>query len=230
MDGNGRWARERGQIASAGHKAGIDALQRTVESCIEHGIGYLTVFALSVENNRNRDDQEVKFLISLMYSVVHERLQKLHDEGVKLIFVGSIQALEDQGLLEVIKRAEILTKENTRLVLTVSLNFSGRDDIVQATRSLLKLVQENQIDPSDIDVSTFGNHLSMSHIPEGYRDPDLLIRTGGEQRLSNFLLWQLAYSELYFSDTYWPDFDAEDFSIALEEYSKRDRRFGARIP
>lgn len=127
-------------------------------------------------------------------------------------------------------RAEILTKENTRLVLTVSLNFSGRDDIVQATRSLLKLVQENQIDPSDIDVSTFGNHLSMSHIPEGYRDPDLLIRTGGEQRLSNFLLWQLAYSELYFSDTYWPDFDAEDFSIALEEYSKRDRRFGARIP
>ena len=104
MDGNGRWARERGQIASAGHKAGIDALQRTVESCMEHGIGYLTVFALSVENNRNRDDQEVKFLISLMYSVVHERLQKLHDEGVKLIFVGSIQALEDQGLLEVIKR------------------------------------------------------------------------------------------------------------------------------
>ena len=108
MDGNGRWARERGQIASAGHKAGIDALQRTVESCIEHGIGYLTVFALSVENNRNRDDQEVKFLISLIHSVVHDRLQKLHTEGVRLIFVGSIHALEDQGLLDVIKKCVFL--------------------------------------------------------------------------------------------------------------------------
>lgn len=114
--------------------------------------------------------------------------------------------------------------------MTVSLNFSGRDDIVQATKSLLKLVQMNQIDPNNIDVSTFANHLSMSHISEEYRDPDLLIRTGGEQRLSNFLLWQLAYSELYFSDTYWPDFDAEDLSAALNEYSKRDRRFGARTP
>ena len=226
MDGNGRWAAKRGAVASVGHKAGIDALQRTVEGCVELGVRFLSVFALSTENSANRAVEEVSFLIRLVRSVVNDRLDKLHAEGVKLRFIGNLEGIGDSQLLEVIQNAERLTAGNDTLTLTVALNFSGTDDIVRTTRALAQRVLDGSIDVEDIDTIMISSSLSMGYIDRKYREPDLLIRTGGEQRVSNFLLFEIAYTELYFSDVLWPDWDFEALKEACADYGMRERRFG----
>jgi len=182
MDGNGRWARQRGAIASVGHKAGIEALQRTVEGCVELGVKYLSVFALSTENSTNRTAEEVSFLIRLVRSVVNERLGKLHEEGVRLRFIGNLEGIGDSELLEVIRDAEALTAANSTLTLTVALNFSGTDDIVRSTKAIAQRVLDGSISVDDIDAAMISERLSMGYIDPQSRAPDLLIRTGGEQR------------------------------------------------
>ena len=182
MDGNGRWARQRGAIASVGHKAGIEALQRTVEGCVELGVKYLSVFALSTENSTNRTAEEVSFLIRLVRSVVNERLGKLHEEGVRLRFIGNLEGIGDSELLEVIRDAEALTAANSTLTLTVALNFSGTDDIVRSTKAIAQRVLDGSISVDDIDAAMISERLSMGYIDAQSRAPDLLIRTGGEQR------------------------------------------------
>jgi undecaprenyl diphosphate synthase len=229
MDGNGRWAQERGAIASLGHKAGIDALQRTIEGCVELGVKYLSVFALSTENSTTRSAEEVTFLIRLVRSVVTEQLDMLHQEGVRLKFIGDILGIGDDELTRTIQAAEALTESNDTLVLTVALNFSGHKDLVKSTIHIAKLVLNGSIGLEEIDTDLVSDSLSLSHIARPQRDPDLLIRTGGEQRISNFMLWQLAYSELYFTNVYWPDFDLDELRIACEDFSLRERRFGRRI-
>lgn len=251
MDGNGRWASERGHVASVGHKSGIDALQTVVEGCIEFGVKYLSVFALSTENIASRNEQEINFLVDLVYSVVRERLNKLHAQGVRLKFVGGVSSLGSDSLSSVIQRyaikisflpsdiislysvfpqcrAEGLTENNDTLVLTIALNFSGREDIVAATRSIAKRIQDESLDIRNIDATLISQNLALCHIPKEHQSPDLLIRTGGEKRISNFVLWHLAYTELHFTDVYWPDFSRNNLLEALIDYSHRDRRYGAR--
>ena len=226
MDGNGRWASKRGAIASVGHKAGIDALQRTVEGCVELGVRFLSVFALSTENSMNRSAEEVTFLVQLVRSVVSDRLDKLHKEGVRLRFVGNLEGIGDPQLLSIVQEAETLTAANDTLTLTVALNFSGTDDIVQATQALAQRVRDGAIDVDDIDAAMISESLSMGYIAPENREPDLLIRTGGERRVSNFLLFEVAYTELYFSDVLWPDWDLEELEKACADFGRRERRFG----
>jgi undecaprenyl diphosphate synthase len=228
MDGNGRWASKRGAIASVGHKAGIDALQRTVEGCVDLGVKYLSVFALSTENSTNRTAEEVSFLIRLVRSVVSERLDRLHNEGVELRFIGDVEGIGDPELSSIIREAESLTAGNETLVLTVALNFSGTEDIVRTTKAIAQRVLDGLVDVEDINAAMISDRLSMGHIAPENREPDLLIRTGGEQRISNFMLWELAFSELYFTDVYWPDFSAEELRKACLDFESRERRFGLR--
>jgi undecaprenyl diphosphate synthase len=226
MDGNGRWAGKRGAIASVGHKAGIDALQRTVEGCVELGVRFLSVFALSTENSINRAAEEVTFLVQLVRSVVSDRLDKLHKEGVRLRFVGNLEGIGDPHFMKIVREAEILTAANDTLTLTVALNFSGTDDIVRSTRAVAQRVRDGSIDVADIDAAMISDSLSMGYIAPENREPDLLIRTGGERRVSNFLLFELAYTELYFSDVLWPDWDLEELEKACADFGLRERRFG----
>lgn len=228
MDGNGRWASQRGAIASVGHKAGIDALQRTVEGCVELGVKFLSVFALSTENSSSRTAEEVSFLIRLVRSVVNERLDKLHGEGVRLRFIGDLEGIGDPELLKIIRDAEALTAANSILTLTVALNFSGTEDLVRSTKAIARRVLQGSIDVNNIDAAMISESLSMGYVEPEYRAPDLLIRTGGEQRISNFLLWELAYSELWFTDQFWPDFNVEELKRACADYGTRERRFGLR--
>ncbi len=220
MDGNGRWAKQRFLPRTAGHKAGVKATRRIVELCAQYGVGALTVFAFSSEN-WSRPDQEVSSLMSLFLSTLNSEIDKLHEQGVCIRFIGDRSRFPDR-LQASISDAESRTADNQRLKLNVAANYGGRWDILNAARRLAQKIGRGEISEDLIDEQTFGQELSLHGLPE----PDLFIRTGGEQRISNFLLWQIAYTELFFTDTLWPDFDEAAFYEALAWFSQRQRRFG----
>jgi undecaprenyl diphosphate synthase len=216
MDGNGRWARRRRLPRIAGHRQGAEAVRAAVRACAERGIEYLTLFAFSSENWR-RPPEEVALLLKLFRSALGNELEKLHRNGVRLRVVGDTQRFGPK-LERMIAEAEARTAGNKRLTLTIAANYGGRWDILQAFNKALRASPGLR----EIDEQTLAPHLAMSYAPE----PDLFIRTGGEQRISNFLLWQLAYTELYFTEKLWPDFDAAALDEAIASYRKRERRFG----
>ncbi len=217
MDGNGRWANKRRLPRIAGHHRGVETVRATVKSCLERGVEYLTLFAFSSENWR-RPPEEVSLLMQLFVRVLKEEVTRLARNGVRLRVIGDLVRFDPQ-LQHLIEVSEQRTAGNQRLFLTVAANYGGRWDILQALDRMLKAHPEKRDNWVEEDLTPF---LSMYFAPE----PDLFIRTGGEQRISNFLLWQLAYSELYFSDTLWPEFDARAFDAALVWYQQRERRFG----
>ena len=220
MDGNGRWARRRGLPRQAGHKAGIKPVRSMVEYCAGHGVEVLTLFAFSSEN-WSRPREEVLGIMSVFVDALHREVAELHDNGIRLRFVGGLQLL-DPALQEAIKAAETRTRNNQRMNLVLAVAYGGRWDIAHGAQRLAREVAEGTLDPDDIDEERFAASLVMAEFP----GVDLLIRTGGEQRISNFLLWSLAYSELYFSDVLWPDFSTTELDRALEFYLNRQRRFG----
>ncbi|KVD74696.1 UDP diphosphate synthase [Burkholderia sp. ABCPW 14] len=219
MDGNGRWATERRLPRVAGHSRGVDAVRSVVEGCARAGVEYLTLFAFSSENWRRPND-EVSFLMRLFITALEREVGKLHANGIRLCVVGDLSKFEPR-IQALIRRAETKTARNTRLTLTIAANYGGRWDILQATQKLVdEAAREGRA--AEVDEDAFARHLAMAYAPE----PDLFIRTGGEQRISNFLLWQLAYTEFYFTDKFWPDFDANALAEALASYTHRERRFG----
>jgi len=220
MDGNGRWARKRSLPRHAGHRAGVKSVRAIVENSAKHGVEYLTLFAFSSENWR-RPDEEVGMLMSLFLEALRREMAELHKNNVRLRFIGERERL-DAKLIEKIENAEALTADNTGLRLQVAVAYGGRWDIVEAARTVAARVASGEIDASAIDEATYAAGLQLAAAP----DPDLLIRTGGEQRISNFLLWNLAYAELWFTDVLWPDFGAADFEAALAHYAQRQRRYG----
>ncbi|AZY49112.1 polyprenyl diphosphate synthase [Bordetella avium] len=220
MDGNGRWATRRHLPRTAGHAKGVRAVRRVVEACGRHGVRYLTLFAFSSENWRRPAD-EVSLLMRLFVQALEREVGKLQEQGVRLHVVGDLSAFEPR-LQELIQAAQDRTRHNDRLHLTIAANYGGRWDVLQATRAMLQAEPDLVGRLQDIDESRMAQYLSMAWAPE----PDLFIRTGGEQRISNFLIWQLAYTELYFSDAYWPDFGAEQLEAAFDWYRGRERRFG----
>jgi undecaprenyl diphosphate synthase len=215
MDGNGRWAKQRFLPRVGGHRKGVEAVREVVKACIEHGIEFLTLFAFSSENWR-RPPEEVSFLMQLFLRSLEQEVGKLDSNGIRFKVVGDISAF-DARIVELIRRGEELTAGNTRLTLTVAANYGGRWDILQAAERCRR--EDPQAPVTEERLARF---LSMSYAPE----PDLFIRTGGEQRVSNFLLWQLAYTELYFTDALWPDFGAAALEEALASFRRRERRFG----
>lgn len=220
MDGNGRWATRRHLPRTAGHAKGVQAVRRVVEACGRRGVRYLTLFAFSSENWR-RPAEEVSLLMRLFVQALEREVDKLNEQGVRLHIVGDLSLFEPR-LQSLILDAQARTAHNDHLHLTVAANYGGRWDVLQATRAMLIQQPDLANDPQRIDEAHLSQHLSMSWAPE----PDLFIRTGGEQRISNFLIWQLAYTELYFTDHYWPDFGATELDAAFEWYRARERRFG----
>lgn len=220
MDGNGRWARSRHLPRTAGHKKGLDATTRVVEACVKKGIQALTLFAFSSENWRRPED-EVKSLMELFLVALNREISKLHKNGVRIRFIGDITAFSDK-LQDSISKAEQLTSGNQGLQLQIAVNYGGRWDITQAVKIIADEVGSGVLNASDIDEELIARNLSTS----GTAEPDLFIRTGGEHRISNFLMWQLAYTELYFTDVLWPDFSDAEFDKALESFAGRQRRFG----
>ena len=217
MDGNGRWARNRRLPRVAGHRKGADAVRATVRGCAERGVEFLTLFAFSSENWR-RPAEEVSFLMDLFVTALEQEVAKLHENDIRFRVIGELTRFEPR-IQSLIREAEALTAANGRLTLTVAANYGGRWDLMQAVQRMLAERPEAVHGFSEADL---GAHLAMHYAPE----PDLFIRTGGEQRISNFLLWQLAYTELYFTDTLWPDFDAAALERAIQSYRSRERRFG----
>jgi undecaprenyl diphosphate synthase len=220
MDGNGRWAKRQGLPRIMGHKAGVDALKDLLRCCKDWGIKSLTAYAFSTENWK-RPQEEVEFLMSLFQRVLRQELREMVEENVQIQFVGNLQALP-KALQEEISRSMAETKNNQSIKFTVATNYGGRQEILQACRAIAQKVQEGILKPEEISEELFESHLYTA----GIADPDLLIRTSGEMRLSNFLLWQMAYGEIYITDTLWPDFDREEFHRALSAYQQRERRFG----
>jgi len=220
MDGNGRWAKKRFLPRFAGHKAGVTAVRRTVQLCLDNDIKVLTLFAFSSENWL-RPESEVNELMSLFSNLLEKEIHRLSENQVCLKVIGDISRFRPK-LQEAIKRAETLTGNNHKLQLNIAANYGGRWDILQAAKSMAVAVKANRLQLEDINTELFDTLLSTAGVP----DPDLFIRTSGEKRISNFLLWQLSYSELYFSEVLWPDFDEQHFQAALEYYSERERRFG----
>ena len=216
MDGNGRWAKKRFMPRFFGHKQGVDALVRTVLACADRGVEYLTVFAFSSENWK-RPTEEVSGLMGLVLVAVSKYLAKLAGDGVRIRIVGDRSQVSDK-LREAWEQAESSTRHNSRITLSVAFNYGGRWDIVQACRQAMAA----GVSPEALDEATLNSYMALSYAP----DPDLFIRTGGEVRISNFLLWQAAYSELYFRDCLWPEFGEAELDAALAEYARRDRRFG----
>jgi undecaprenyl diphosphate synthase len=223
MDGNGRWASARGLPRTAGHRSGAEAVRRAVESAIEHGISYLTLFGFSSENWR-RPATEIHDLMGLLRRYLQSEIAELHENGVRVQVIGDRSRLP-QDIVRLIDEAEQRTRGNTRLCLTVALSYGGRQELVDAARRLARRVADGELDPQDIDESYFESELSTVGIP----DPDLLIRTSGEKRISNFLLWQCAYAEFVFLDMLWPDFSREDFAAAIAEFNRRERRYGMAV-
>jgi undecaprenyl diphosphate synthase len=217
MDGNGRWAKKRFLPRVMGHQRGVETVRDVVKQCANLGVEYLTLFAFSSENWRRPPD-EVKFLMGLFMEALKREVVKLHQNHIRLVMIGDRSRFDPQ-LLKEIHEAERLTQHNTRLTLTIAANYGGRWDIHQALQRMLHAKPELVNGFSENDLASY---LSMHYAPE----PDLFIRTGGEKRISNFLLWQLAYTELYFTDTLWPDFDEHAFGLALQSYRLRERRFG----
>mgnify|MGYP002754027242 CR=1 FL=1 len=224
MDGNGRWAKKRGLARSFGHMEGAKSLRRALEYFTEIGVKYLTVYAFSTEN-WTRPDQEVKFIMNLPVEFYDNYVPELHANNVKIQMIGETDRLPKQTF-EALTKAEELTKNNTGLILNFALNYGGRAEITQALKLISQDVLDAKINPGDITEELIGNYLFTQHLPKDVRDPDLIIRTSGELRLSNFLPWQGAYSELYFTDTLWPDFDEVALQEAILAYNRRHRRFG----
>jgi undecaprenyl diphosphate synthase len=220
MDGNGRWAKQRGFPRMMGHKRGADALRDLLRCCKDWGIGALTVYAFSTEN-WGRSMEEVDFLMTLFEHLFQLELAEMVAEQVKLEVVGDLENLSP-SLYEAIDRARTATQHNQGVRFTVAINYGGRQEIVRACQTIATQVQQGLIKATDIDEKLLSQHLDTAHLP----DPDLLIRTSGEMRISNFLLWQLAYAEIYVTDTLWPDFDRRAFHQALLNYQQRHRRFG----
>jgi undecaprenyl diphosphate synthase len=220
MDGNGRWAKQRRRPRTFGHQAGVKALRRVVEHCGRLGVGTLTVFAFSSEN-WNRPKKEVSRLMELFMRALDKETRELHENGIQVRFVGGLDAFAPE-LCEKVRQAEELTRNNQRMTLNVAVNYGGRWDIVQAARRLAAEVASGALRPEQIDEALFASKLALVRS----RDPDLLIRTGGEMRISNFLLWQSAYTELFFSPVLWPDFDSAAMDEAIAAYRSRERRFG----
>lgn len=220
MDGNGRWASRRGLARAAGHREGANAVERLIEACVDRGIERLTLFAFSSEN-WNRPETEVQVLLGLFRRSLRRNLKRFHDNNVRLRFIGS-RANLSATLLDQMNDAESLTADNDALELIIAIDYGGRWDIVEAARRCARACVENNNAPDSIDEAAFGAELALADMSA----PDLLIRTGGERRISNFLLWPLAYSELYFCDVLWPDFDADSLDKALDWFSGRERRFG----
>ena len=224
MDGNGRWAKKRMQPRVFGHKAGMDALRKVAIAASDMGVKALTVYAFSTEN-WTRPDQEVKFIMNLPVEFYDKFVPELHQKNMKIQMIGETDRLPKQTF-DALKKAEELTKLNTGLILNFALNYGGRAEITQAVKLIAQDVLDAKINPGDIIEELIGEYLFTGHLPKVLRDPDLIIRTSGELRLSNFLPWQAAYSELYFTDVLWPDFDEEALKEAIIEYNRRNRRFG----
>lgn len=220
MDGNGRWASARGLPRTAGHKVGIDALRRAVKAAAEFGIQYLTVYSFSTEN-WTRPKTEVTFLLELLRRFIQQDVAELHASGVKIKIIGARNDLEP-SMVAMLEDAEKLTSGNSKLNLVVAFNYGSRQEIVRATQKIASAIQSGLLKADAVTIDTIHDHLDTAGIP----DPDLLIRTGGEERISNFLLWQSAYTEFVFVPEYWPDFNAEIFGRALHEFRARDRRYG----
>ena len=216
MDGNGRWARARGLPRSAGHRAGTENLRQVLRAAVEFGVPILTIYAFSTEN-WSRPEGEVKALLTILEGVIDRELQELHEEGVQLRHVGRLEHLPAK-LQEKVQHAIELTKDNNRLVLNVAFDYGGRAEIVDAVRRIIA----DGVPADEVDESLISRHLYTAGLP----DPDLIIRTSGEMRISNFLIWQAAYAEYYVTPALWPDFDKDELYKALEAYSQRDRRFG----
>ena len=220
MDGNGRWAKEKGEIRLFGHRSGVEAVRDTVEACAELGIAYLTLYAFSSENWQ-RPNEEVQGLMSLLVETIQAELPTLTKNDIKLQAIGQLDTLPEQTRHQLNQAIEH-TKNNQRMTLVLALSYSARQELVQACQELAQSLAQGQIALDDIDENLLAAKLSTAHIP----DPELLIRTSGECRISNFLLWQIAYAELYFTPTFWPDFRREDLYRALYDYQNRERRFG----
>ncbi len=220
MDGNGRWARARNKPRHAGHRAGVRSVRATVEAAAERGVGCLTLFAFSSENWR-RPEEEVSNLMSLFVEALRREVDELHRNNVRLRFIGDREQLKP-GLVRKISAAEARTAGNSGLQLNVAVAYGGRWDLVEAARKLASEVAEGTLSAADIDEAAFAGRMQLAGVP----DADLLIRTGGEERISNFLLWSLAYAELYFTDVLWPEFDKNEFDKALACFAGKQRRYG----
>jgi undecaprenyl diphosphate synthase len=220
MDGNGRWARQKGKPRTYGHKVGSSKVHDIVEESKELGIEVLTLFAFSSENWK-RPKSEVTFLMDLMIQMLKKEIRKLEEKGVQLRFIGQRELLPGK-LLKVISDSEARTRNNNSLILQIAASYGGQWDITQAARSLAEKVARGELRPEQIDEQIFAAELAFSDLP----DADLFIRTGGELRISNFLLWQAAYAEFYFTDVLWPDFTVDEYHNALRHFAKRQRRFG----
>ena len=223
MDGNGRWAGARGLPRSSGHQRGAEAVRRTVEASIDLGIGYLTLFGFSSENWK-RPKAEVVNLMGLLRRYLKSEIAELQEKGVRFRVIGD-RARLDEEIIKLINQAEFLTKANDRLVLTIALSYGGRDEIAATARRLAQLVADGTLKPDLINEQIFADALETADIP----DPDLLIRTSGEKRISNFMLWQCAYSEYVFLPTLWPDFGKDHLREAVDEFCQRGRRFGVAV-
>lgn len=220
MDGNGRWAKQRLLPRTAGHRAGVAAVRKTVEYCVARGVEALTLFAFSSENWR-RPQQEVSVLMELFLTTLDREVERLHRNNVRLRFIGDRTPFSER-LQQRIKTSEALTEDNRGMHLLIAANYGGRWDIVNGVRDILRRVQSGELKADDLNETMFGKCLALADLPE----PDLFIRTGGEQRVSNFLLWQLAYTELFFTHTLWPDFDEAVLEKSFEDFASRQRRFG----
>ncbi len=220
MDGNGRWAKQRGLPRVAGHKKGADSVREVIESSVQIGIKYLTLYAFSSENWR-RPAEEIDGLMELLSFYLKKEINALHKNGVRLNFIGDREKL-NLDIAKKLLEAEELTKNNSTLLLTIALSYGSRQEMVRATTLIAKEISDGNLTALEINEQSFVKYLYTIDIP----DPDLLIRTGGEQRLSNFLLWQSAYAELYFTDTLWPDFHKHNLEQAIVEFSQRERRYG----
>lgn len=220
MDGNGRWARQRGLPRTQGHRAGARSVRAVVEQSVRHGVEVLTLFAFSSENWR-RPQAEVSLLMELFLNTLRVEVKRLMENDVRLCIIGDLSAFSEK-LQQQVHEAEQVTRHNRTLLLQIAANYGGRWDITQAVRALAVEVAEQRMQPDQIDEEAIAARLSCPQVP----DPDLFIRTGGEKRISNFLLWQCAYTELYFSDLMWPEFDGDAYLAALNDFSRRQRRFG----
>ena len=220
MDGNGRWARQRGLPRAAGHRRGVDAVREIISACARRGIEQLTLFAFSSENWR-RPEREVSMLMELFLAALEREIAKLHENNIRFRVIGDYGAFGDK-IVSRIEEAQALTADNGGLTVNVAANYGGRWDIVQACQALAKEVEQGDLAAADVNEETLQRFVCLADAPE----PDLFIRTSGEHRISNFLLWQSAYTELYFTDTLWPDFDGVELDRALDDYRKRQRRFG----
>ena len=220
MDGNGRWAKEKGMVRLRGHQAGMESLVEIVRACSDMGVGYLTVYAFSTENWKRPAD-EVSGIFSLLVRYVAKELKELQENNVRIRLLGDIDPLPEVSR-KAVQKAVDETAANTGLVFNIAINYGGRAEIVRAAKQLARQAAEGKLDPDDIDEDLFSGQLYTADMP----DPDLIIRTGGEMRLSNFLTWQSSYSEIYVTDTYWPDFTPEKLKEAIEAFNGRDRRYG----